>query len=146
MINLTGRGILTVKAQGQHSEFLFATVHLESPIGAKSPLRPFFEESRRVQAQQVGLTNPLVVGQMHQEACCGSAVQASGRRRLVVTCTCNAWFWTRFQYSWSGVNGAVCMSPADFARSKPCQIRSSKLGYVICRAGPFWSNTATVRS
>ena len=96
VINLTGRGILSVQAQGQDSEFLFATMHLESPIDAKSPLRPFFEESRKVQAQQVGLTNPLVDGQMHHEACCGSAVQASGRRRLVDTCTCNAWFWTCF--------------------------------------------------
>lgn len=50
---LVGRGILSVEAEGQASCFLFATIHLESPIGPKSLLKTFFEEQRRVQAHQV---------------------------------------------------------------------------------------------
>ena len=53
MVLLTGRGVLSVEAEGQDSCFLFATMHLESPIGPKSALRTFFEEQRRMQAQQV---------------------------------------------------------------------------------------------
>ena len=52
---LVGRGILSVEAEGQGSHFLFATMHLESPIGPKSPLKTFFEEQRRTQAEQVWL-------------------------------------------------------------------------------------------
>ena len=56
---LAERAILSVQAEGQGSCFLFATIHLESPIGPKSPLRTFFEEQRRVQAQQVWLIMAL---------------------------------------------------------------------------------------
>ncbi len=52
---LAERGILSVKAEGQGSCFLFTTIHLESPIAPKSPLRTFFQDQRRVQAQQVWL-------------------------------------------------------------------------------------------
>ena len=55
MMLLVGRGILSVEAEGQDSHFLFATMHLESPIGPKSPLKTFFEEQRRTQAEQVWL-------------------------------------------------------------------------------------------
>ena len=55
---LAERGVLSVEAEGQSSCFLFSTIHLESPIAPKSPLRTFFESQRRVQAQQVWLIMP----------------------------------------------------------------------------------------
>ena len=50
---IQGGGLLLVQAHGQGTDFCFATVHLESPIGQQSPLRPYFEQQRHVQAQQV---------------------------------------------------------------------------------------------
>lgn len=53
-----------MQAHGHDTDFLCACVHLESPIGPKSPLKTFFGEQRRIQAEQVGCHH------VQQSACC----------------------------------------------------------------------------